>query len=126
MQERKNRKRRAQPMAIELGDTVLMKRHIKSKNQIFFDPKEYRVIGKNHGDITVKSGSGKIFKRNVVQLKKKTRWHRNKRENVHKRFGEARNICQIIFMSWMKLKEIKSEVSIHFFFFFCCFFFGFS
>jgi transposase InsO family protein len=69
-QERENRKRRAHPTSIEIGDTVLMKRLIKAKDQTVFDPERYEVIAKNRGDMTIKGGNGKVFKRNVVQLKK--------------------------------------------------------
>lgn len=68
--DREDKKRRARPNAISVGDEVFMMRHPKSKDQTPFDPTRFVVTEIKGGDMRIKDGSGREFKRNVSQLKK--------------------------------------------------------
>jgi hypothetical protein len=68
--EREDRKRRARETDIRPGDSVLLKRHLKAKDETPVGPEKFKVIGATRGDLTIEGESGKRYKRNVIQLRK--------------------------------------------------------
>ena len=68
--ERADRKRKAMDSKIKTGDTVVMKRMKKTnKLDTSFDHEKYKVLSRTGGDTIVKSGTGRMYRRNVSDLK---------------------------------------------------------
>ena len=68
--ERADRKRRAKMSEVRTGDTVLMKRTKKTnKLDMNFEPEKFKVLSRSDGDTTLRGESGRMFRRNVADLK---------------------------------------------------------
>jgi transposase InsO family protein len=68
--ERENQKRGAKETDIGVGDTVLLKRWAKAKDQTKFEQRQFTVIEASRGDMTIQDENGRKLKRNVIHLKK--------------------------------------------------------
>lgn len=63
-------RRRAKPSTFQEGDTVVAKRIVKeNKLCSTFDPDECKIVSLNGSEATLRSTSGRLFKRNVAHLK---------------------------------------------------------
>ena len=69
-QNRENTKRKARETTLKPGDTVLLKRHAKAKDQTSFEPTKFKIISGEAGDFTITASDGRTYKRNLTQLKK--------------------------------------------------------
>lgn len=69
-QERENAKRKARDTKLKPGDTVLLKRHAKAKDQTAFEPTKFKIISGEAGDFTITTGNGRTYKQNLTQLRK--------------------------------------------------------
>jgi hypothetical protein len=68
--QREDSKRGAKASSIHTGDQVLLKRHLKAKDQTVFAPKRYTVTSGEKGDFTIEAGDGQVLTRNVTHLKR--------------------------------------------------------
>lgn len=67
--EKEDRKRRARPAEIEVGDTVVQLRSKSLKGDTVYDPEELTVTDINHGDVTMKDSSGSQVRRSIKKVK---------------------------------------------------------
>jgi hypothetical protein len=67
-----DKSRNAKQSKIEIGDLVLVRREGQhNKLSTFYETELYCVLEKSHGDVLLKSSSGKIIRRNIAHLKKR-------------------------------------------------------
>lgn len=67
---KENEKRGAKATGIDSGDTVLVKRHLKTKDQTKFLHTPFKVTKITKGDCKLVGPDGQNLKRNVIQLRK--------------------------------------------------------
>ena len=70
MRNREDKKRHARETKLKVGDRVLLKRHLKAKDQTIFDPTHFQVLEGASGDYKIRAPDGRTLKRNVTHLKK--------------------------------------------------------
>jgi hypothetical protein len=63
-------RREEQHTKISIGDQVLLKQHLKAKDQTVFAPKRYTVMSGDRGYFTIRANDGQTLKRNVTHLKR--------------------------------------------------------
>lgn len=67
---REDKKRGAKDTKLNVGDTAVIMRNIRSKGESRFDPTPWKIIDKKRGDLELEAADGRRTKRNVTMVKK--------------------------------------------------------